>query len=375
MIVSLDGKETERQAQFKHALGPLYAKQETTISVRRGDKTLDLKATLTDKLEPFEPVAIGVAINETSDGLKVRWVEPDSPAAEAGVEVGDLIKEVDEVSVKKRADLALQIGAIATDKGVSLKLEREGKEQILGFKTGKRNATIPPFEEPAERPGDAKSSELIVAEAPNECLVIKPTSPDDEEKLRQKMRGQFLGDDADGEEADDADRPAILVWLLPAGKFDRKQIEKDWQDVCQQQNTILLAIGAADATKWTPQEMAVVGRAVSTLSKETKFDQRRVVIGGRGNGGTMASIVCFSQARNFQGLILQEASVSAQIPTIRTSPVAPMMVLVTEPEKESRAAAQRKSLKPVIESKTPVEQVMRLTSERILTWVNFVDRL
>ena len=46
------------------------------------------------KLNPYEPVAIGVAVNKTSEGMKVRWVEPDSPAAEAGIQTGDLIKKV-----------------------------------------------------------------------------------------------------------------------------------------------------------------------------------------------------------------------------------------------------------------------------------------
>ena len=89
----------------------------------------------------------------------------------------------------------------------------------------------------------------------------------------------------------------------------------------------------------------------------------------------MASIVCFSQAKNFQGLVLQEADLSLQAPSITTNPVAPMMVLVTEPEDAGRAAAQAKSLAPVVESKTPIEKVIRLTPERILAWVNFVDRL
>ena len=53
VIVGLNGIKTERQAQFKHAVGPLYAGQEIKISVRRGKKKLDLKATLTDEVEPL----------------------------------------------------------------------------------------------------------------------------------------------------------------------------------------------------------------------------------------------------------------------------------------------------------------------------------
>lgn len=355
VIVSLNGNETIRQAQLKHALGPLYANEEIQVSVRRGDKTLDLTATLIGEIEPYEPVGIGVAVNKTADGIKVRWVEPDGPAAKAGIAVGDLIKKINDAPVEKQADLVLQIASTAAGKSVSLTLDRDGEAKTLKVGTDQRSAAIPPFEEPDEPAGEAKIFELKVAEAPNSCLVIEPDQPKD----------------ADATEP----APAILIWLLPAGQFDRQQIEQDWQSVCQDKHTILLAIGAADEKKWTQEEGAVVMRALSTLAKQTKLDQRRVVIGGLGNGGTMASIVCFNQARSFQGLVLQEAEVSEQIPKIQTSPVAPMMVLATESASENRAATQRKSMLPVIKSKTPLEQVMRLTSERILAWVNFVDRL
>ena len=38
VITSLNGIKTQRQAQLKHALGPLYAGEEIKISVRRGDE-------------------------------------------------------------------------------------------------------------------------------------------------------------------------------------------------------------------------------------------------------------------------------------------------------------------------------------------------
>ena len=128
---------------------------------------------------------------------------------------------------------------------------------------------------------------------------------------------------------------------------------------------MLLAIAAADKKKWTSEEAGVVGQALNTLAKQSKFDKRRAVIGGSGNGGTMASIVCFSQARNFQGLVLSGAELSLQAPKIATDPAAPMMVLVTEPEDTGRAAAQTKSLTPVFESKTPIEKVLRLNPEPV----------
>ena len=355
VITSLNGIKTQRQAQLKHALGPLYAGEEIKISVRRGDEVLDLKATLTGELEAYVPVAIGLAANKTEDGIKVRSVETDGPAEKAGIEVGDVIQQANKAPIDKLQDLVIQIAATASGKELSLNIDRDGESKDFKLQVDLRKATIPPFTEPAESDAQATSFELKIAEAPNTCLVIKPTADEDADSDQQP--------------------PAILVWLLPAGEFDRKKIEQDWKAECQNQNTMLLAIAAADKKKWTSEEAGVVGQALNTLAKQSKFDKRRAVIGGSGNGGTMASIVCFSQAKNFQGLVLQEAELSLQAPKITTDPVAPMMVLVTEPEDVNRAAAQTKSLAPVVESKTPIENVIRLTPERILAWVNFVDRL
>ena len=355
VITSLNGIKTQRLAQLKHALGPLYAGEEVKISVRREDKTLDLKATLAGELEAYVPVAIGLAANKTDDGIKVRAIETDSPAEKAGIEVGDLIQQANGTLIEELQDLVTQVAATASGKELSLNIDRDGKSKDFKLQVDLRKASIPPFTEPAESDAQATSFELKIAEAPNKCLVIKPTADEDADSDQQP--------------------PAILVWLLPAGEFDRDKIEQNWKVECQNHNTILLAIASADKKKWTSQEAAVVGQALNTLAKQSKIDQRRTVIGGPGNGGTMASIVCFSQARNFQGLVLSGAELSLQAPKITTDPVAPMMVLVTEPEDTGRAAAQTKSLTPVFESKTPIEKVLRLNPERILAWVNFVDRL
>ena len=355
VIVRFNGTQTDRQAQLKHALGPLYADEEIKISVRRGHETLDLSATLTGELEPYQPVAIGLAVDLTDDGIKVRGVATDGPADQAGIVPGDLIKQANQIATDELQDLVMQIAATAAGDELSLNIERGDDSKDITLKVGLRSADIPTSINPGEADAEATTFEIKIAEAPNSCLVIKPTEKQDADSKTQL--------------------PAILVWLLPAGEFDREQIEQDWKAECQNQNTVLLAIAAADKSKWTSEEAAVILLALNTLARQTKFDNRRVAIGGQGNGGTMASIVCFSQPRSFQGLVLSAAELSSQAPKITTSPVAPMMILVSEPDDDARTAAQRKSLAPAVESKTPIEQVLRLTPERILAWVNFIDRM
>ena len=149
----MNGIKTQRQAQLKHALGPLYAGEEIKISVRRGDEVLDLKATLTGELEAYVPVAIGLAANKTEDGIKVRSVETDGPAEKAGIEVGDVIQQANEAPIDKLQDLIIQIAATASGKELSLNIDRDGESKDFKLQVDLRKATCLLYTSPSPRDG------------------------------------------------------------------------------------------------------------------------------------------------------------------------------------------------------------------------------
>jgi serine protease Do len=67
-------------------------------------------------------------------GALVAGVQPDSPAAEAGLAAGDVIAEVDGKTIKDAHDLARQIGINQPGNTVKLTIRRKGRTETLAIK-------------------------------------------------------------------------------------------------------------------------------------------------------------------------------------------------------------------------------------------------
>ncbi len=68
----------------------------------------------------------------------IGWVESDSPAAKAGLEVGDLISTISGRKVKTWTDVEIAIGS-KPDRLLVLEIERQGRRLTLPLKTEKRS--------------------------------------------------------------------------------------------------------------------------------------------------------------------------------------------------------------------------------------------
>jgi C-terminal processing protease CtpA/Prc len=104
------------------------------------------------------PGYLGVLTSKAEDGksgARIREVTPDSPAAKAGLQNGDLVIRVGDQEIKDAEGLTSAIrGHIAGDK-LTLWVQRDGKEQKLGVTLGERPA----------RPGreESRSGNLPIA--------------------------------------------------------------------------------------------------------------------------------------------------------------------------------------------------------------------
>jgi serine protease Do len=68
------------------------------------------------------------------DGALVSSVDPDGPAAAAGLKAGDVITQVDGSTIERAGDLSSRIGSEAPGKGVTLKLWRNRSARDLEVK-------------------------------------------------------------------------------------------------------------------------------------------------------------------------------------------------------------------------------------------------
>jgi S1-C subfamily serine protease len=95
---------------------------------------------------PETPVlGIGMGMNEGTDGVLVYKVEPNSPAAAAGVRVGDVIRSVDgdrvregaelqEVLVKREVGDKVKLGIVRGEAEIEIEVELVKREELFKVK-------------------------------------------------------------------------------------------------------------------------------------------------------------------------------------------------------------------------------------------------
>ncbi len=76
------------------------------------------------------------------DGSLVAQVEPESPAANGGVEAGDVIIALDGKPVENTQNLRMRVSSMAPGTKVMIKVMREGKEKELAVELGELDAKL-----------------------------------------------------------------------------------------------------------------------------------------------------------------------------------------------------------------------------------------
>ena len=82
---------------------------------------------------------IGIEEEETPDGVTVRRVNPNGPAAKAGLLAGDILVGVDGLDIQKDAQAVDERLQQRIDGSVKLQIKRGGREQTLDLQVGSRS--------------------------------------------------------------------------------------------------------------------------------------------------------------------------------------------------------------------------------------------
>jgi serine protease Do len=83
------------------------------------------------QIQPVTPeIAEGLGIKETQGAL-VAEVQPDTPAAKAGVKAGDVVLTVNGTAIKDARELSRRIASLKPGESVKLGLSRDGKERVV----------------------------------------------------------------------------------------------------------------------------------------------------------------------------------------------------------------------------------------------------
>jgi len=323
LILELDGHKVTRPAQVRHVLGSKIEGDKLAISIKRGEETKRADLTLVAELPPFEAGFLGVLPTRekvgsgsteggaAGDGVGVRWVYPDSPAAKIGLKPRDRIIKFRDQSITSAAQLIDQVSRVRPAEKAAVIIRRDGKEQSL-------EATLVGY--PADLPKDLPTS-AIEAVADAESKTPDDNKGGEAEKLRT---GRFAEEVAESKNAwwafvPESYNPAyaysLLAWLHPPGDTLEATVYDSWKLEAERRGIILLGLKAANINSgWQANEAEFVHETVVSFQKKYSVDTGRIVLHGYDKSGPFATHLAFKHRDLFRGLLLAASAVAERPP-------------------------------------------------------------
>jgi len=118
------------------------------------------------QIQSLSPAIADALALKGTDGALVAQVERSSPAAKAGIEIGDVIHAVNGEEIKDSRELARRIAAMAPGASTKFGILRGGQEKTVTVTLGKLPRT----------PAEARGEEVKPREAPVLGLMLAPAS-------------------------------------------------------------------------------------------------------------------------------------------------------------------------------------------------------
>ena len=374
VVVQLDGRPVATQAQFKQLLGPHYAGDKISLVIARDGERLSVELELTDKLAPFEHPLLGILPLRRAEGAKpvgivVRYVYPNSGAAAAGILPGDRIFNVNGKQVTKRSEAIASLLAVPLGETVSVRLIRDGATKQLDVKL-----TGQPTEIPAQLPPARLSKAAAPGKPPSPLGVIHPRLDEFKNKATAYIPTAY----------NPAVPHGVVVWLHASGGDREDELLLRWRKHRDRRDLILLAPKAADPRRWRRGELEVIRKLLDRIVKEYTIDPARVVVAGRGTGGTMAYLAAYKNRDAFRAVAAIGAPPPLLVSPPETDPVHPLAFFVTTAKKSSAAARITAGLRLLRQLKHPVTEQSQgdlphpqTAAERaeLVRWIDALDRI
>ncbi len=150
-------------------------------------------------------------------GALVASVQPDSPAARAGLKTGDVITEYDGQAIGEASDLPPLVGATAVGSSAKLKVLRDGKEKMLSA----RVEQLADADVATGKPGPADKSHASLG------VAVADLSPEQRARLGLDAGGVVVTAVGDGPAADAGIRPGdVLLRLGQTEIRDTRQLRE-----------------------------------------------------------------------------------------------------------------------------------------------------
>ena len=369
-IVAVAGREILRQSQLMYELNRRYAGDSVKVAVLRGAERIEQEIELVDHLDPYQRPFFGVLPRrdpaEQPDGVIVRYVYADSPAAKAGVREGDKIVSLAGKPVKDRYEFVEAAAAIELGQSVATEIARGAErlefDVVWTAETSAIPAELPAAVEPRDPFADERpavgSFEVKVPEFKNAALAYVPANYDPRLKY------------------------AVLTWFSSAGDFKDDELLAKWKDRCDSQGLILLAPKAAEGGKWQRADLDFAVKALDQLRAVYQTDPLRIAVGGHEIGGALAYALAFANRERIRGVAAIDAPLAEAPPD--NDPVYRLDFYLTRAAKSTSAASIERAVNALEERKFAVtvrdqgEQGRDLNDEEraeLVRWIDSFDKL
>jgi serine protease Do len=366
----INGRPVSRQVHLQHVLGPLYAGDTVDLVVKRGEQQLNLRAELTDKLEPYQQPFLGVLPRRAAgDAIIVRHVFAGSPAEAAGLLAGDQITKAASEKLGQIAELRNAIAGLTVGETIQLTILRGGVERQISVTLDKLPESIPGELPPptVDLEGEARPAEktgVVEVKLPEEsgsCMLLVPDDYD--HRVPQ----------------------GLIVWLTaPGKKFDSAEFESTWKELAAGHDFLVLAPQPKDAERWLPAEVMFIRKLIESVFSSYTIDRNRVVVHGQAAGGAMAFLIAFAHREVIRGVAVVDSPAPAGIRRPETDPVNRLAVLLATSDGSSQKQRIERIVTDLRESKFPVTVIDIGPAPRDLDaseraqlarWVDALDRI
>lgn len=140
VIQSIDGEPTYSMEAYEHRLSTIAAGDTVKVSIVRGGQASTV--TITARAEPppspgpaeGAPIGLGLSLRSAENiGAQVLRVQPDSAAAHAGVEIGDLITRIGDSDAPTPEAIEQAYRSAASGTQLLVGIERNGRPLVLAL--------------------------------------------------------------------------------------------------------------------------------------------------------------------------------------------------------------------------------------------------
>ncbi|MCA9132525.1 MAG: PDZ domain-containing protein [Planctomycetales bacterium] len=281
VIVQAGGSPVSLLAHLRHALGPIDAGQSLPLVVEREGQRLTVNPVLVEEIPVYRRRYLGLRLGSAKQALEIIAVEPNSPAADSGLAVGQRITHCNGQLLQSPEEFLALLAVQELDSPLNLEVaaaEQEPRQIDLRVTTWPSGlpTSLPAIDQRIEESMQTEVVDVILGDFPNKAFALIPPLSD----------SRALG---------------LLVIFPEPGERDRDKTLAYWSAFCRDYGWIVAVIQAGNPRAWSREEVELAGRVIGRLDKNYEIDKRRTVIGGLGIGGRIALAAAASELPRVAG--------------------------------------------------------------------------